>query len=303
MALNKDSQDRLNAIKEEESLQRRLEKILNERVSKSGNLTTSQIDLMELLKDEIDIEDKLLTIQEQKDVIFKTYMGRNKELGRKLIEQLEAAEDLLKTEIKRKNKTAEIKQLYEDTADSLLYSVGLSKEMFKNGVSFGLGMLVAKKGAETLTAAFESTVGQAEEMYKTFGTTVGESARVGMEVGKASFSMTGLIYGSEAVAESSSDIANYFNSTAAITSDTLKNVTELSSLMGDGAGAARMNAILKSANENAIDLKDDIKDIANNSGINAAAVFKEMDAQAGKLLGKSEKELKTNGCNGKTWSY
>ena len=262
---------------------------------KSNQLSQAAIDLentfLESMKNETDVKNQIETLDNQILKLKQLELETNDKSLKILIDQYSKVKGVLSLLDKKKDKTAEIKELLDDTKDSLLETLGLSKEMFKNGIAFGLGMFAAKKGAEMLTSAFESTVGQAKEMYKTFGASVKESARVGMEVGKASFSMTGLIYGSESVAESANDIANYFNSTAAISSDTLKNVTELSALMGDGAGAVRMNTILKSVDDKAIDITDNIKDIATKSGVTAASVFKEMDKQAGKLLGKSEKEI------------
>lgn len=262
---------------------------------KSNQLSQAAIDLentfLESIKKETDVKNQIETLDSQILKLKQLELKTNDKSLKILIDQYSKVKGVLSLLDKKKDKTAEIKELLDDTKDSLLETLGLSKEMFKNGIAFGLGMFAAKKGAEMLTSAFESTVGQAKEMYKTFGASVKESARVGMEVGKASFSMTGLIYGSESVAESANDIANYFNSTAAISSDTLKNVTELSALMGDGAGAVRMNTILKSVDDKAIDITDNIKDIATKSGVTAASVFKEMDKQAGKLLGKSEKEI------------
>jgi len=289
---NRDTQERINALVTEEQLQNNIADALTSRLQAGSRALEEAEKLRDTLISQTGVENKLEEILKTKQKLLQGELNLSGQQAQLLLTELEYAEELLKTEKKRADKTAEIKQLLEDTTESLLYSVGLSKEMFKNGVAFGLGMLAAKKGAEMLTSAFESTVGQAKEMYKTFGASVKESARVGMEVGKATFSMTGLIYGSESVAESANDIATYFNSTASITSDTVKNVTELSALMGDGAGAVRMNTILNGVNDNAADITDSIKDIANKSGVTASAVFKEMDAQAGKLLGKSEKELK-----------
>jgi hypothetical protein len=292
MALNKDSQDRLNAIREEQQLQRSLQKMLSDRVTKSKELTDSQKELSDALLKTNDLEDKLLTIQEQKDKIFKTYVGKNKDLGKKLIEQLETMEEYLKLEKKRKDKTEEIKELVEGTRDSLLESVGLSSDMFKNGIKFGLGMMVAKKAADMVKTALESTVGLAKEMYLNMGTTAGEAARVGAEVTKASLSMTGLLYGSEAVAEAAKSTAEYFGSTHVISSDMLKNVTELNAMMGDGAGAAQMSQLLQSASGNAAGLTDEIKEIAQGVGVDASEVFKEMGENANLLVGKSKEEIK-----------
>jgi hypothetical protein len=289
---NKDTQDRINALRQEEQLQRNLQTMLNDRLTTSGKLTKAQEELSDSLLQTTDLEDKLLTIQNKKDEILKKYNGNQKELGKKLLEQLETMEEYLKIEKKRKDKTEEIKDLIDGTRDSLLESVGLSSEMFKNGIKFGLGMMVAKKAADMVSTAFESTVGLAKEMYLNMGTTAGEAARVGAEVTKASLSMTGLLYGSEAVAEAAKSTAEYFGSTHVISSDMLKNVTELNAMMGDGAGAAQMSQLLQSASGNAAGMTDEIKEIAQGVGVDASFVFKEMGENANLLVGKSKEEIK-----------
>jgi hypothetical protein len=153
-------------------------------------------------------------------------------------------------------------------------------------------MMVAKKAADMVKTALESTVGLAKEMYLNMGTTAGEAARVGAEVTKASLSMTGLLYGSEAVAEAAKSTAEYFGSTHVISSDMLKNVTELNAMMGDGAGAAQMSQLLQSASGNAAGLTDEIKEIAQGVGVDASEVFKEMGKNANLLVGKSKEEIK-----------
>jgi hypothetical protein len=289
---NKDTQDRINALRQEEQLQRNLQTMLNDRLTTSGKLTKAQEELSDSLLQTTDLEDKLLTIQNKKDEILKKYNGNQKELGKKLLEQLETMEEYLKIEKKRKDKTEEINDLIDGTRDSLLESVGLSSEMFKNGIKFGLGMMVAKKAADMVSTAFESTVGLSKEMYLNMGTTAGEAARVGVETTKASLSMTGLLYGSEAVAEAAKSTAEYFGSTHVISSDMLKNVTELNAMMGDGAGAAQMSQILQSASGNAAGMTDEIKEIAQGVGVDASEVFKEMGANANLLVGKSKEEIK-----------
>ena len=292
MALNKDSQDRLNAVRQEEKLQRNLKKILTERILETGNLTTSQKELSETLLKTNDIENTLLEVQKKKSEIFKKYIGVNKDLGKKLIEQLEHAEDLLKIEKKRKDKTEEIKNLIDGTRDSLLESVGLSSDMFKNGIKFGIGMMVAKKGAEMLSSAFDATVGLAKDLYTQTGATAAESARLGAQTMGAMVSMEGLLYGGEALAAAAKDASQYYGSTQVITGEMQKNITALTAMMGDGAGAAQMNALLEQAGGNAGELTDDIKNIAQESGVNASELFKEMGANANLLVGKSKEEIR-----------
>jgi hypothetical protein len=176
--------------------------------------------------------------------------------------------------------------------DSLLGSLGTLGDMVKAGSAFGAGMILVKKASEMVSTAFESTVGLAKELYTQTGATAGEAARVGVEVTKASLSMTGLLYGSEAVAEAAKSTAEYFGSTRVISSDMLKNVTELNAMMGDGAGAAQMSQLLQSASGNAAGLTDEIKEIAQGVGVDASEVFKEMGKNANLLVGKSKEEIK-----------
>ena len=290
MALNKDSQDRLNAIKQEEQLQRSLQKMLSDRVTKGKELTNSQKELSETLLKTNDLEDKLLAIQEQKNVIFKTYVGANKELGKKLIEQLQTMEELLEHEKKRKDKSEEIKNLIDDTRDSLLESVGLSSDMFKNGIKFGIGMMVAKKGAEMLSSAFDATVGLAKDLYTQTGATAAEAGRLGAQTMGAMLSMEGLLYGGEALAKAAQDASEYYGSTAVITADMQKNITKLSAMGVEGA--AQMNSIFESASGNAGELTGEIQAIAQDAGVNASAVLKDMSSNMTAMVGKSKEELK-----------
>ena len=290
MALNKDSQDRLNAIKQEEQLQRSLQKMLSDRVTKGKELTNSQKELSETLLKTNDLEDKLLAIQEQKNVIFKTYVGANKELGKKLIEQLQTMEELLEHEKKRKDKSEEIKNLIDDTRDSLLESVGLSSDMFKNGIKFGIGMMVAKKGAQMLSSAFDATVGLAKDLYTQTGATAAEAGRLGAQTMGAMLSMEGLLYGGEALAKAAQDASEYYGSTAVITADMQKNITKLSAMGVEGA--AQMNSIFESASGNAGELTGEIQAIAQDAGVNASAVLKDMSSNMTAMVGKSKEELK-----------
>jgi hypothetical protein len=264
----------------------------------SDQLATSRAsaDQMNKLKDSLkgmtSLEDQLLEVQRQKQDYIQEQIKQGKILNQDLLKRFELTEDLLKKEKERKDIQEELKDLQEKIKDDLLESVGLSMDMFKNGIKFGLGMMVAKKGAEMVSEAFKSTVGLSKEMYLNMGTTAGEAARVGAEVTQASLSMTGLLYGSEAVAEAAKSTAEYFGSTHVISSDMLKNVTELNAMMGDGAGAAQMSQLLQSASGNAAGLTDEIKEIAQGVGVDASEVFKEMGKNANLLVGKSKEEIK-----------
>jgi hypothetical protein len=108
----------------------------------------------------------------------------------------------------------------------------------------------------------------------------------------AMFSMEGLLYGGEALAAAAKDASEYYGSTQVVTGEMQKNITALTGMMGDGAGAAQMNALLEQAGGNAGELTDDIKNIAQESGVNASELFKEMGKNANLLVGKSKEEIK-----------
>jgi hypothetical protein len=289
VALNKDSQDRLNSIKQEEQLQRSMQKILSEKLTKSKELTNSQKELSETLLGTKDLEDKLLAIQGKKDEIFKKYVGANADLGKKLIEQLETMEEYLKLEKKRKDKTQEIKDLTDGVQDSLLGSVGLSKDMLKNGIAFGVGMAIANKAVAMISSAFESTVGLSKELYTQTGATAAESARVGAETMKSMFSMEGLLYGGDALATAAKSTADYYGSTQVITGEIQRNVTKLSAM--GVQGAVEMNAIFGQAAGSAGDMTDSIELIAAKSGVSTSALLNEMDGSMTRMVGKSKEQL------------
>jgi hypothetical protein len=162
--------------------------------------------------------------------------------------------------------------------------------MLKAGTAFGAGMVLAKKASEMITSAFESTVGLAKELYTQTGATAAESARLGAQTMSAMLSMEGLLYGGEALANAAKDASEYYGSTAVITADMQKNITKLSAMGVEGA--AQMNSIFQSASGNASELTAEIQAIAQDAGVNASAVLKDMSSNMTAMVGKSKEELK-----------
>jgi len=214
------------------------------------------------------------------------------DLIKKTEKLLELSNKAKSTTEKLKGAYDELKEIGSDFTDSLFETLGISKELFKTGIAIGIGLTVAKKASEAISTAFDSTVGLAKDMYKNTGATVGEAAKIGFETAKASLSMTGLIYGAESVAEASKTIKDYFNSTRIISSDMIKNVTELNAMLENGGNAAQLSQIFKNASGDASQLTDDIKEIAHKEGVSASAVFSEMANNANLLVGKTKEEIK-----------
>jgi hypothetical protein len=264
----------------------------------SDQLATSRasVDQMNKLKDSLkgmtSLEDQLLEVQRQKQEYIEDQIKQGKILNQDLLKRFELTEDLLKKEKERKDVQEQIKDMQSEFKSGLLGSLGTLGQMIKAGSAFGAGMILVQKASEMITSAFESTVGLAKELYTQTGATAGEAARLGGQTMAAMFSMEGLLYGGEALAQAAKDASDYYGTTRVITGDMQKNITELTAMMGDGAGAAQMNAILQSAGGNARELTDEIKNIAQESGVNASEVFKEMGENANLLVGKSKEEIK-----------
>lgn len=288
---DKSNADRIKQIKAEDIAQRNLAKLLQEKITKTGELTKMQKDLVDTVSGQQSIEDKLLSVQEAKEEVLLRVAKFNRQIDKDMLKQLDTAEEYLKLEKQRKDIQEEIKDMGKEFKDSLLGTVGLSSDMLKNGIAFGVGMAIAKKGLEMISSAFESSVGLAKELYTQVGATAAESARLGAQTTGAMFSMEGLLYGGEALASAAKSTADYYGSTQMITSDMQKNVTKLSAM--GVQGAAEMNAIFGQAAGSAGDMTDSIETIAAKSGITTSALLAEMDGSMTRMVGKSKEQLET----------
>lgn len=287
---NQDTQARINALVTEEKLQNNI-----------ADALTSQLDLRtkegrivkQLAKDLISqngIENKLEVILETKQKLLEGQLNLSEDKAKLLLKELETTEELLKLEGKRNDKQAEIKDLTKDFKNSLLGAVGLSTDMLKNGIAFGIGMAIAKKGVEMLSSAFSATVGLAKDLYTQTGATAAEAGRLGAQTMSAMLSMEGLLYGGEALAKAAQDASEYYGSTAVITADMQKNITKLSAM--GVQGATQINSIFESASGNAGELTAEIQAIAQDAGVNASVVLQDMSSNMTAMVGKSKEELK-----------
>ena len=104
-------------------------------------------------------------------------------------------------------------------------------------------------------------------------------------------SMTGLLYGSDALASSAEAIAAKFGNVNAATSDMIKGVTEVASLTGDAASATDLVTTFQNAGMEAGDVSDHIRELADKHGINAKKMMEGMTSQMSKLRGKTQEQL------------
>jgi hypothetical protein len=246
--------------------------------------------LLDKLQEEKELGNQIESIQKAIDDLLLEQIQRGDTVNQTYIEQLDRMKEILELKKQQKDKEEEIKDLTKDFKDNLLGSLGTLGDMLKAGTAFGAGMVLAKKASEMITSAFESTVGLAKELYTQTGATAAESARLGAQTMSAMLSMEGLLYGGEALANAAKDASEYYGSTAVITADMQKNITKLSAMGVEGA--AQMNSIFQSASGNASELTAEIQAIAQDAGVNASAVLKDMSSNMTAMVGKSKEELK-----------
>ena len=269
---------------------RAISDIMSDQLATSRASADQMTKLRDSLKGMSSIEDQLLEVQRQKQEYIEDQVKQGKILNNDLLKRFNLTEDLLKKEKERKDTQEQIKDMQSEFKDSLLGSLGTLGDMVKAGSAFGAGMILVKKASEMVTSAFDSTVGLAKDLYTQTGATAAESARLGAQTMGAMVSMEGLLYGGEALAKAAQDASEYYGSTAVITTEMQKNITKLSAMGVEGA--AQMNSIFESASGNAGELTGEIQAIAQDAGVNANAVLKDMSSNMTAMVGKSKEELK-----------
>ena len=247
--------------------------------------------LLDSLKEEKDLTSKISDINDTIDELLKEQLDRGEEINQHYIDQLDNVKTILEQKQKQKDTEEKLKGLSEDVSDTLLGSLGTMGEMIKAGTLIGAGIVIAQKAAEFLGNIIDSTVGLAKELYINMGTSADEAGRLGAQTLAASFSIEGLLYGAEGLAQAAKDAGEYFGTTRTITGDMQKNVAALTALTGDAASSVKLNQIFEDANGNAKEMTSEIKAIAYGAGVNANVLFKEMADSAGMLVGASKEEL------------
>jgi hypothetical protein len=289
---NKDTQKRIAALKAEEAIQRNLSAILQDRITSSGNLLGIQSDLVDELIGQRDLESKLATIQEKKNDIIEKYRGANKDIGKALLKQLEDAELLIEQETKRRDVAEQINEFNEARRGILQDILGINSDIEEAIVNGGMKVLFLKTAYENVSANVERMRDALKEGVTQMGLSVGQSAALQGNIEMASFSMTGLLYGQEALAESAKVITEEYGNANAATSDLIKSVTEVGALTGDATTALQLTEAFQSAGVEAGDVSDTIRDIAKEAGVSGQMAVKGLGDQMNRLVGASEDELK-----------
>ena len=185
-------------------------------------------------------------------------------------------------------------ELQNDFKDSLLSTIGLGSKYvkyFKKGGAAALGWIAATKAVEVISDGLKNTVGLGKELYTNFGLSAGEATEIALQTAAASFSIEGLIYGTEALAEAAKSSVEYFGTISNLTMDSQKNIATLNKLGVDASKSVQLDKIFKDAAGDGSDLTDSIKVIAKKEGVTAKKLFEGMADDMSRLVGATEDEI------------
>lgn len=233
-------------------------------------------------------------------------IAENEEKINKYIEQgsditddlVEKNKKLLENLDDRIDHTVKLNELNNELKNNLLDQLGATEEIadiFKTGGILAAGAKAFLNSTQAISDAFSTTFGTAFEMYKTIGISAKEGAILAGEIGKARFSMAGLLYDGEDFANASKALVDQFGNVNMATDDMVLGVTELSQLTGDAASAVGLALSFQNAGVAVDEVDSILKDIGSKTGVTANKIAKEMADNQYLMVGATKQELKLIG--------
>ena len=259
-------------------------KISNDAKITQQNLVASLTETAKLESESEKINSQIEAVQKAKLELIKEAEEKGEAINAHLINQLDQTEEILKSN----REQAGIKDELLGTTRNIL---GLDTEIEQAIAKGAVAALAMNKAFENVGASLTAHVDTIKEMVTQQGLSLGESVILKGNIDQASMSMTGLLYGSDALASSASAIAEKFGNVNAATSDMIKGVTEVASLTGDAASATDLVTTFQNAGMEAGDVGDHIKELAEKHGVNAKKMMEGMTSQMSKLRGKTQEQL------------
>ena len=175
----------------------------NVRISEKG--VSLRDELIKKLNEEKDVGSKIEDIQETIRDLIKEQVEKGTDVNQGYIEQLDNTRKLLEQE-------KAISEAKDEFTDKLKDAAGMNNEFvkaFQQGGAIGLGIVAATKALEFFEGVLSNTVGLAKELYTSMGTTASEAARLGAQTLAASFSIEGLLYGTEGIANAAKEAGEF----------------------------------------------------------------------------------------------
>jgi len=288
---NKSLKERKELLQAEYNFTQKILAAANTTKALSKQATESKAQLLTQLAQEGDLKSKISTIDEAIEEMLKEQVERGDEVNQHYITQLDSAKKLLQNKQKEKEIEEEINDFKNAQKGILQEILGIDNDIEEAIVSGGMKVLFLNKAFENVSANISRMYDGVKSNVTELGLAGGEAMKLQGNIELASMSMTGFLYGSDAVAASAKAITEEYGNVNAATTDLIKGVTEVSSLTGDASTALKLTEAFESAGVEAGDVKDKISDIAKEAGVSGQLAVKGLGDQMHRLVGASEEEL------------
>lgn len=290
-ALNKMMREEIALREKEKSLQNELVNMAKARYKISNDAKKTQQDLAKALAESKSTEESIQSIQEAKDKLLEEAVSRGKEINSHYYDLLDTRQKLLEKLKEEEEAEKRINDFKEAQKGILQQILGIDNEIEEAIVSGGMKVLFLNKAFENVSANVSRMYDGVKSNVTELGLAGGEALKLQGNIELASMSLTGFLYGSDAVAQSAKAITQEYGNVNAATTDLIKGVTQVASLTGDASSALKLTEVFESAGVAAGDVKDKISDIAKEAGVSGQLAVKGLGDQMHRLVGASEEEL------------
>jgi len=247
--------------------------------------------LLKKLENEESLTGQINSIQEAIDGMLKEQIERGDEVNQHYIDQL----DSLKSHLEKNKEIALAEQernnLNEAGRGILKDLLGINSDIEAAVTGGALKALFLNKAFESVSASAKRISDGIKEGVTQLGLSVNEAVMLQGKVEMASWSLTGFLYGTEAIAASAKAITAEYGNVNAASDELIKGVTELSAVTGDASSALKLAESFEAAGVPADEVRDKIEDISKEVGISSTMAVKGLENQMHRLVGASEQEI------------
>jgi len=288
-----DLKNRKEALQSEYDISQELLKGLKTYKILTKDALTLRNSLTTSLMEQKSVSEKLEDVDTAIGTLLMEQVVSGKEVNKELLLKLNLTKGYLEQSVELV-KAEDIQQSYLDERNAGLKNIlGITSDIEDAVLNGTFKALAMNKAFENIGENASRMGDSIQSSVKDLGLSGFAAMQLQGNIESARFSMTGLLYGSEAVEASGKAIAEKYGSASMATSDLIEGVTQLSSLGLDAAEATDLASVFKSAGVEATEVKGIISDIASKEGISAKKAMEGMDGQMSQLVGKSKQQLET----------
>ena len=265
--LNKDTQARINAIKQEEQLQTNLTSILQSNLDLRTKQGKVGKDILASMTAQKGAAAKLTVLMQQKQKVLENENGLSQERLEQLVEMIQHQEKLLETEKEREELSKGIADAGKDLAKDLGSALGVSNEMVDAIMKMSaaaIGLVILKE----IVGFIGDAVKRMKDLSKETGASASQAMELEGSIKGAQLSLNPFVYSFEEVAASAKALreeTGQINPPASLLAD----ITEVNALLSDPKAATSLTRTLQNAGIDAGDLANDVKEIGQSLGQDA----------------------------------